>query len=153
MNDLDQILALIPHRPPFLWVDRIVSREPERIETEKLIPADLDLFKGHYPAHPLMPGVLLCEAIFQSGALLIAAAQVEGAGQGGVPVLTRINNAKFKREVHPGDKVAITVTVQEKVGPAWFMIGKLSVGGKSAVTVEFSCAMIDNLRGGQSSLA
>jgi len=142
-SDLDEILALIPHRPPFLWVDRIVSREPERIETEKLIPADLEVFRGHYPKHPLMPGVLLCEAIFQSGALLIAAAQAGGAGQGGVPVLTRINNAKFKREVHPGDKVAITVTVQEKVGPAWFMSGKLVVGGKTAVTVDFACALVD----------
>lgn len=143
MTDLEEILALIPHRPPFLWVDRIVSREPERIETEKLIPADLEVFKGHYPEHPLMPGVLLCEAIFQSGALLIAAAQAGGAGQGGVPVLTRIHNAKFKREVHPGDKVSITVTVQERVGPAWFMSGKLAVGGKTAVTVDFACALVD----------
>lgn len=150
MTDLDEILALIPHRPPFLWVDRIVSRGPERIETEKLITADLDLFRGHYPAHPLMPGVLLCEAIFQSGALLIAAAQPEG--RGGMPVLTRINNAKFKREVHPGDLVAITVTVQEKVGPAWFMSGKLAVGGKTSVTVEFACALVENLRGGPSSV-
>jgi 3-hydroxyacyl-[acyl-carrier-protein] dehydratase len=143
-SDLEEILTLIPHRPPFLWVDRIVIREPERIETEKLIPADLDLFKGHYPAHPLMPGVLLCEAIFQSGALLIAAAQADGAGQG-VPVLTRITNAKFKREVHPGDLVAITVTVREKVGPAWFMSGKLTVSGKTAVTVEFACALVDKV--------
>lgn len=141
--DLEEILTLIPHRPPFLWVDRIVSREPGRIETEKLIPADLDLFKGHYPEHPLMPGVLLCEAIFQSGALLIAAAQAGGEGRAGVPVLTRINNAKFRREVHPGDKVAITVTVREKVGPAWFMSGKLTVGGKTAVTAEFACALVE----------
>lgn len=144
MTDLEQILALIPHRPPFLWVDRIVSREAGRIETEKLIPADLELFKGHYPDHPLMPGVLLCEAIFQSGALLIAAAQAGGAGRGGVPVLTRINSAKFKREVHPGDLVAISVVVQEKIGPAWFMSGKLTVGGKTAVTVEFACALVEN---------
>ena len=141
-GELEEILALIPHRPPFLWVDRIVSRGPGRIETEKLIPADLDLFQGHYPEHPLMPGVLLCEAIFQSGALLIAAGQADGAGQGGMPVLTRITNAKFKREVHPGDTVAITVTVQEKVGPAWFMSGKLTVAGKTAVAVDFACALV-----------
>jgi 3-hydroxyacyl-[acyl-carrier-protein] dehydratase len=143
MADLDEILGLIPHRPPFIWVDRIVRREPERIETEKLIPADLDLFRGHYPDHPLMPGVLLCEAIFQSGALLIAAAREDGEGPGGMPVLTRINNARFKREVRPGELVTITVTVQEKVGPAWFMKGKLAVGGRTAVTVEFACASVE----------
>jgi len=142
MTDLDQILALIPHRPPFLWVDRIVSQEPGRIETEKLIPLDLELFKGHYPSQPLMPGVLLCEAIFQSGALLIAAERNVGEVKELLPVLTRIKNAKFKRVVRPGDTVTITVTVQEKVGPAWFMLGKLAVAGKSAVTVEFACALV-----------
>ena len=141
-SDLE-ILALIPHRPPFLWVDRIVHLEAGRIETEKMIPADLELFRGHYPDHPLMPGVLLCEAIFQSGALLIAAAQKSGEGQGGMPVLTRISNAKFKREVKPGELATITVTAQEKVGPAWFMKGKLAVGGQTAVSVEFACALVE----------
>lgn len=142
MTDLDEILSLIPHRPPFLWVDRIISREPGRIETEKLIPLDLELFKGHYPSQPLMPGVLLCEAIFQSGALLIAVDRESGEGKELLPVLTRIKNAKFKRVVRPGDMVNITVTVQEKVGPAWFMLGKLAVAGKNAVTVEFACALV-----------
>lgn len=141
MTDLEQILALIPHRPPFLWVDRIVSREAERIETEKLIPADLELFQGHYPGHPLVPGVLLCEAIFQSGALLIAASGAAVAGQE-IPVLTRITGAKFKREVSPGDRAAITVTVKERIGPAWLMSGKLAVDGKNAVSVDFACALV-----------
>ncbi|NTV12510.1 MAG: beta-hydroxyacyl-ACP dehydratase [Desulfobulbaceae bacterium] len=144
MSDRDEILALIPHRPPFLWVDRILSREPGRIETEKLIPVDLELFKGHYPAQPLMPGVLLCEAIFQSGALLIAASPEleDGEEPGLVPVLTRIKNAKFKRVVRPGDLAVITVSLQEKIGSAWFMSGKLTVAGKSAVSVEFACALV-----------
>ena len=143
MADLDEILALIPHRPPFLWVDRIVCREPDRIETEKLIPADLELLQGHYPGHPLMPGVLLCEAIFQSGALMIAAARDGAEGQGGMPVLTRIANAKFKREVQPGEVINITVRLKERVGQAWFMKGKLTVGGQTAVIVEFACALAE----------
>ncbi len=63
--------TLIPHRAPFLWVDKIISFADDTIVTEKMIPADLDIFSGHYPGNPIMPGVLLCEAIFQSGALLI----------------------------------------------------------------------------------
>jgi len=146
MSDLDEILALIPHRPPFLWVDRIVSREPERIETEKLIPADLELFAGHYPGHPLMPGVLLCEAIFQAGALLIAGTMAgEGHDNSKIPVLTRIANAKFRHQVHPGDRVRIAVTIRERVGPAWFMKGKLAVDDRTAVSVEFACAMVEKL--------
>ena len=66
------ITALIPHRPPFLWIDRIISYEEGTMVTEKTIPEDLDIFKGHYPEHPILPGVILCEALFQTGALLIA---------------------------------------------------------------------------------
>ena len=67
-----EIYNAIPHRPPFLWVDAIISFDSETIVTEKYIAKDLDFFKGHYPDHPIMPGVLLCEAVFQSGALFMA---------------------------------------------------------------------------------
>ena len=143
MDAREEIMALIPHRPPFLWVDRIISREPERIETEKLIPPELELFRGHYPDHPLMPGVLLCEAIFQSGALLLAGNLADqGRPASEMPVLTRIVNARFKRQVRPGELAAISVSLQEQVGPAWFMKGKLRVGGETAVSVEFACALV-----------
>ena len=68
---LDFITGRIPHRPPFLWLDRVLELTGESIRAEKTIPADLDIFKGHYPDYPLMPGVLLCEAVFQAGALLV----------------------------------------------------------------------------------
>ncbi|NNK94889.1 MAG: beta-hydroxyacyl-ACP dehydratase, partial [Desulfobacterales bacterium] len=67
-----QIISLIPHRPPFLWVDKIIETTKDSIVAEKRVPENLEIFKGHYPGHPLLPGVLLCEAIFQTGALLIA---------------------------------------------------------------------------------
>lgn len=72
MIPLEEIKKLIPHRPPFLWVDRILSSNETTIETEKDIPKDHEVFQGHYPGNPITPGVLLCEAIFQSGALLMA---------------------------------------------------------------------------------
>lgn len=141
------ILDRIPHRPPFLWLDRVVEITGETIRAEKIVPTDLDLFQGHYPEYPLMPGVLLCEAVFQAGALLIGelsrreTGAAEGiAESGGMPVLTRILGAKFKREVRPGDALEIAATLVERMGPAWILKGSVRVGGKIAVQVEFACA-------------
>lgn len=139
------ILARIPHRPPFLWLDRVLEITGETIRAEKLVPHDLELFQGHYPGYPLMPGVLLCEAVFQAGALLIGEGMrgeesVNSGGDGAVPVLTRILGAKFKREVRPGDLLEISATLVERMGPAWLLKGSVRVGGKVAVQVEFACA-------------
>ena len=121
----EEIYRRIPHRPPFLWVDKIIGQTTDSIETEKSIPVDLDIFTGHYPDHPIMPGVILCEAIFQSGALLISnLISKEDIPTVQVPVLTRIIGAKFKREVKPGDTINMQVQLKERVGPAWFMKGR-----------------------------
>ena len=139
-----EIYRRIPHRPPFLWVDRIIEFTGDSILTEKHIPEDLDLFAGHYPDHPLMPGVLLCEAIFQSGALLISKlTEDSNTADRKIPVLTRIINAKFRKEVKPGDLTKIAVKFKEQVGPAMFMKGSLKVDGKTAVQVEFACALVE----------
>jgi 3-hydroxyacyl-[acyl-carrier-protein] dehydratase len=137
------ILERIPHRPPFLWLDRVVEVGEAAIRAEKIVPEDLDVFRGHYPDYPLMPGVLLCEAVFQAGAVLLGELlrQVAGAeGTGSVPVLTRILGARFKREVRPGDRLEIRAALVERLGPAWMMKGSVRVGGKVAVQVEFACA-------------
>ncbi len=144
-NHPDFITSHIPHRPPFLWLDSIISLTATEIVAEKEIAADLDVFKGHYPDYPIMPGVLLCEAVFQAGALLISENlnndKNESALPAGVPVLTRILGAKFKREVVPGDIITLTASLSEKVGPAWFMKGSVKVAGKVAVKVEFACTL------------
>lgn len=136
------ILERIPHRPPFLWLDRVVEMGEAAICAEKTLPEDLDVFRGHYPDYPLMPGVLLCEAVFQAGAVLLGELlrqEAEGGG-GAVPVLTRILGARFKREVRPGDRLEIRAALVERMGPAWMMKGSVRVGGKVAVQVEFACA-------------
>jgi len=139
--DKDFITCRIPHRPPFLWLDRVLELSEESIRAEKTIPADLDIFKGHYPDYPLMPGVLLCEAVFQAGALLIGELLKDKQEISGVPVLTRIIGAKFKREVRPGDTIEIRAALKEQLGPAWFLKGSVRIHGKVAVQVEFACTL------------
>ena len=137
------ITALIPHRPPFLWIDRIISYEDGTMVTEKAIPADLDIFKGHYPEHPILPGVILCEALFQTGALLIARMLQDAAETPhGIPVLTRIGGARFKRPVGPGSIIQMQVSVKEKIAGSWFLKGILRVKEKIAVQVDFSCTLV-----------
>jgi len=143
----EEIYGAIPHRPPFLWVDSIVSFDARTIVTEKFIAPDLDLFRGHYPGYPLMPGVLLCEAVFQTGALFMAKILQE-SGQSlksgeRTPVLTRIKEAKFKREVKPGDTIRMHVTLDENIGNAWFFKGKVLVDNRTAVKVNFGCTITD----------
>ncbi len=136
------ILERIPHRPPFLWLDRVLEIGPDRIRAEKRLPEDLPVFQGHYPHHPLFPGVLLCEAVFQAGALLIAEGlrQSTAGDTKAVPVLTRIFGAKFKRETGPGDLLEIEASLTERIGSAWILKGAVRVGGKLAAQVEFACA-------------
>lgn len=141
------ITERIPHRPPFLWLDRVLEITDSSILAEKKIPDDLDLFHGHYPDYPLMPGVLLCEAVFQAGGVLLA--ELLRSGDDGSdndqtlakPVLTRILGAKFKREVHPGDTITVVASLKERVGDAWFLKGAVRLDGKVAVQVEFGCIL------------
>ena len=148
MDYSSDVYEAIPHRPPFLWVDKVISYDSRTIITEKFISPDLDVFKGHYPGYPLMPGVLLCEAVFQTGALFMAKtlrdSEKSEKTDGNAPVLTRIKGAKFKREVKPGDTIRIHVTLDENIGNAWFFKGKVLVKDKTAVKVTFGCTLSEN---------
>ncbi len=137
-----RILSLIPHRPPFLWVDKIISLSETVIETEKTMAEDLDVFNGHYPGNPLMPGVLLCEAIFQSGALLLAES-FSDTDNDKIPVLTRITDTRFKRRVMPGETISIEVKLVDTISSVSILKGKARVGSELAVKTEFCCALID----------
>ena len=147
MDFSQEIYRAIPHRPPFLWIDSIISCDATTIVTEKFVAPDLDIFTGHYPGYPIMPGVLLCEAVFQTGALFMAKMlQKSGhiqASRRQTPVLTRIKEAKFKREVKPGDTIRMHVSLDENIGNAWFFKGKVVVDSKTAVKVAFGCAISD----------
>ncbi|MCH8157204.1 MAG: 3-hydroxyacyl-ACP dehydratase FabZ [Nitrospinae bacterium] len=143
---MQDFLDYIPHREPFLFVDRVVSVDDDSICTERQVKADEPFFAGHFPGRPIMPGVLICEAVFQSGAILMGKRAETGAGDadapdGRIPVITRISNVKLKHAVQPGDLMEIEVKLQEVVGLAHYLAGKVKVGGKTALTVEF-CAML-----------
>ncbi len=143
MQPIEEICSLIPHRPPFLWVDKVIAWAEDWIVTEKYFSEDLDILRGHYPGKPIMPGVILCEAIFQSGALLMAKRNSSHPQKEPlIPMLTRIGGAKFKRTVFPGDRVEIKVTLTETISNACFFQGTLKVADKSAVTADFVCAMV-----------
>jgi len=139
------IYEAIPHRPPFLWIDSIISYAGFCLNTEKYIAPDLDLFMGHYPGNPIMPGVLLCEAVFQSGALFMSRLLQDSGdpfGTGGkIPVLTRITGAKFKRPVKPGSTIRMHVTLAENIGNVWFFKGKVLLDNRTAVKVDFGCTI------------
>jgi 3-hydroxyacyl-[acyl-carrier-protein] dehydratase len=137
---MEEVLNAIPHRPPFLFVDKVVELTETKIRTTKEISPEEPFFKGHYPGNPIMPGVLICESIFQTGAILLS--NIIGATGEGTPVLTRIGNAKFKNIVKPGDLLELQAEIVETVSNAFFLKGNASVAGKTAVTVEFAVSLV-----------
>jgi 3-hydroxyacyl-[acyl-carrier-protein] dehydratase len=137
----NEIEDLIPHREPFLWIDEVIEIGDNRIVARKQINDDLDVFRGHYPHFPILPGVLQLEAAFQAGAILIAKTQQMADGQ--VPVVTRVNNTKFRNMVRPGDVLDIEVELTETLSNAFFLTGKVTVDGKTTVRLEFACAATD----------
>ncbi|ADB18895.1 Beta-hydroxyacyl-(acyl-carrier-protein) dehydratase FabA/FabZ [Pirellula staleyi DSM 6068] len=134
---LAQIHAAIPHRPPMLLVDEVVLWEPERIVCKKTLSGEEFFFQGHYPGFPLMPGVMMCEASLQTGAVLMSKIHPDD-GSGGVPVATRLNDVKFKRMVRPGDTIEIDVKLDERLGDAYFLSSKVTCGGKVTATLSFA---------------
>jgi 3-hydroxyacyl-[acyl-carrier-protein] dehydratase len=133
----EQICATIPHRDPFLLVDEIVEQSDARIVGTKVFSGDEYFFAGHYPGYPLVPGVLLCEAAMQCGAVLLSKhlAGIEGK----VPVATRMNDVRFKRMVRPGETIRMEIDLVERLADAFFLTAKVTVAGEVAVRFEFAC--------------
>ena len=138
---MNPIHAALPHREPFLFVYRIVERSAEHIVTEWDVPVDAPFFRGHYPGRPLVPGVLICESAFQSGAILCADEPRDAVPAGAVPVLTKIGDARFKRMVGPGDTLRCDVTLTERVGAARYMTARVSCRGEAVLRIEFVVAV------------
>ena len=136
---LEAIKAAIPHREPFLLLDEIVERDEKRIVCRKTFTGDEFWYAGHYPDFPLTPGVILCEAAMQAGAVLLASF-VDGQSDK-VPVATRIQDARFKQMVRPGDTIQLEVEITERVSSAFFLAAKVTVEGKLAARLDFACTL------------
>jgi 3-hydroxyacyl-[acyl-carrier-protein] dehydratase len=140
---LETILNNIPQREPFLFIENIVERSENTITTSKKLTGEEDFFRGHFPGKPVFPGVLMCEAVFQTGALLMAL-RGEAAGNSKTALVTRIQSTKFKNMAKPGDLLLITVDFVEMLANAAFMKGKITSGGKTIMTIEFAATLIEN---------
>lgn len=138
MNRQD-ILQAIPHREPFLLVDAVLQQTDTQITAEKTFSGREDFFAGHYPGYPLVPGVLLCEAAMQAGAILLS--RLMPGGDDRVPVATRMNDVRFKRMVRPGETLHIEVELVERLADAFFLKAKVTVDGAVAVRLEFACTL------------
>lgn len=145
---LAEIHAAIPHRPPFLLLDEIVSQAGDSIVCRKHFTGDEWFFAGHYPDEPIVPGVLLCEAALQSGAVLLGKSQrstnngSHAENGSSMPVVTRMNEVRFKHIVRPGDTIEIEVQLRERMGEAYFFDAKVTCAGKLAVRLEFACMLV-----------
>jgi len=135
-----QVLGRIPHRPPFLFVDAIVSETADGLVARRTWRADEDFYKGHYPDAPITPGVLLCEAVFQTGALYLSRSLSEAGVPAGVPLLVKISDVRFRNPVFPGDTVMIEVKKKNQMGGFYSMSGAMKRGDTRILSVEFSVA-------------
>jgi beta-hydroxyacyl-ACP dehydratase FabZ len=138
MLDVKEILNYIPHRYPFLLVDRIIEiHGDEKIVGIKNVSFNENFFQGHFPNRPVMPGVLICEAMAQVGAIFAHNAR-GGRDDNKVFVLTGLDNVKFKRPVEPGDQLRMELTILKRRGSFWKMQGVATVDGKLVAQAEIS---------------
>lgn len=128
----ETVEAVLPHRDPFVWVSRVVSCEPgESIVAELDVAPDLPLFAGHFPEHPVLPGVILMEALAQAASFCIL---VERGAEGSIGFLTGIDGAKFRRQVVPGDTVCLEARIVKSSSRLCVAEVKASVEGEVCTT-------------------
>jgi 3-hydroxyacyl-[acyl-carrier-protein] dehydratase len=140
--DIHQILEYLPHRYPILLVDRVVDVVPgERITALKNVSVNEPFFPGHYPHHPVMPGVLIIEAMAQTAAILSFKTLGGKPDDKSVYYFVGIDNARFKRPVGPGDQLVMEVSIVMNKRGIWKFAGVAKVDGQVAAEAELMCTV------------
>ena len=139
--EVSEIMEILPHRYPFLLIDRVAGLEPGKsIRAVKNVTVNEPFFQGHFPGHPVMPGVLLLEAMAQAGGILaFRSADVENK----LVYFMGIDNAKFRRPVVPGDTLELTLEVLKARGKIWKFKGTARVDGETAAEAELMATIMD----------
>jgi len=140
--DIHRILKLLPHRYPFLMVDRVIEFEKgKRIKALKNVTINEPFFMGHFPHRPVMPGVMMLEALAQAAALLSFESMGETPDENTVVYFLGIDGARFKRVVEPGDQLILEATIDRAKAGIFKYKTRASVDGQTAVEAELMCTM------------
>ena len=141
--NLEEIQQLIPHRYPFLLVDKVINyKKMESCTGIKNVTINENFFQGHFPNNPVMPGVLIIEAMAQTSAVLVAKSLDAEPNTKGV-LFTGIQEAKFRKSVVPGDRLELNVRILNNKMNIWFLEGIGIVDGKKVIDVKFSALLTD----------
>ena len=142
--DVVRIMEMIPHRYPFLMIDRVIDIVPDVSAVSiKNVSINEPFFQGHFPEHPIMPGVLIVEAMAQTSGILVTktmGAQAEGK----MVYFMSIDQARFRKPVTPGDSLLITVKKLQNRGPVWKFSGEARVGETLMAEATFTAMILDN---------
>ncbi|MBN2300959.1 MAG: 3-hydroxyacyl-ACP dehydratase FabZ [Lentisphaerae bacterium] len=138
---IEEIMSILPHRYPFLFVDRVVACDDKtKITAIKNVTIDEPFFQGHFPGLPVMPGVLQLEAMAQTAAVLVGRSLKEA---GGIPYFMSIDNAKFRNVVKPGDQLRIEIEVVRAKGKLIRCKGEIYVGDTLTSEAELMAMITD----------
>lgn len=139
--DVNEIKRFLSHRYPFLLVDRVLALEPgQSIRAIKNVSVNEPFFNGHFPEKPIMPGVLIIEALAQATGLLGFRTMDEHPSDDILYMLVAVDKARFKRQVEPGDQLVLEASIIKRKGIMWVFETKATVDGKLAVSAELMCA-------------
>lgn len=148
MLDINEIQKILPHRYPFLLIDRVVEIEPGvQIHAYKNVTIAESVFQGHFPDHPIYPGVLSLEGMAQAGGVLaFASMEAKGCGEdveNKVVYFMSIDKAKFRRPIKPGDRIDYKISVIKNKGKIWVLKGEAYVDEKLSAEAELQAMIVD----------